>query len=147
MREAQTPERLPAAPVATDSASKPIRTRSPETPRPPFARHDQTTLRRAHRHRLQRGHRTDRHKYAFTPTAFANGELSNAAGENNGSCKLFSFAKLTGLTKEQTLACFGHHYTDHVLKHPEGTDHANIRNFMKHGWDGIRFEGEALKVR
>jgi hypothetical protein len=83
--------------------------------------------------------------YAFTPTTFTNGDTTNAAGENNGSCKLFSFAKLHGFTKDETLACFGHFYFDHVLKHPEGTDHANIRNFMKYGWDGIRFQGEALK--
>jgi hypothetical protein len=34
-----------------------------------------------------------------------------------------------------------------VLKNPDGTDHQNIRNFMKHGWDGVRFEGEPLKPR
>jgi hypothetical protein len=34
-----------------------------------------------------------------------------------------------------------------VLKHPEATDHQNIRNFMKTGWEGIRFEGEALKAK
>lgn len=83
--------------------------------------------------------------YAFTPTAFVNGETTNAPGENNASCKLFSFAKLHDFTKDETLACFGHFYTDHVLKHPEGTDHANIRNFMKHGWEGVRFSGDALR--
>jgi hypothetical protein len=30
------------------------------------------------------------------------------------------------------------------LKNPAGTDHQNIRNFMKTGWNGIQFEGEAL---
>ncbi|WP_228411668.1 HopJ type III effector protein [Chryseobacterium sp.] len=25
-------------------------------------------------------------------------------------------------------------------------DHQNIRNFMEFGWDGISFEGEALKA-
>lgn len=83
--------------------------------------------------------------YAFTPTTFTNGDTVNTAGENNGSCKLFTFAKLHGFTKDETLACFGHFYTDHVLKHPEGTDHANIRNFMKYGWSGVKFEGDALK--
>lgn len=83
--------------------------------------------------------------YSFTPTAFQNGELHNAAGQNSGSCKLFSFAKLQGFNLEQTLACFGDYYRRDVLEHPEATDHQNIRNFMRFGWDGIRFEGNALE--
>ncbi|MDD4910977.1 MAG: HopJ type III effector protein [Sideroxydans sp.] len=82
--------------------------------------------------------------YDFTPTAFNNGTLLNEAGKNNGSCKLFSFAKLQGLSAQQTLYCFGAYYRDDVLKNPEGTDHQNIRNFMQHGWDGIQFQGSAL---
>ena len=31
--------------------------------------------------------------YTFTPTAFTNGEQHNQANENNGSCKIFAFAK------------------------------------------------------
>ena len=31
--------------------------------------------------------------YDFTPTGFTNGDTRNEAGENNGSCKLFAFAK------------------------------------------------------
>ena len=85
--------------------------------------------------------------YDFTPTAFRNGETRNEAGQNNGSCKLFSFAKLNKLTPLQTLACFGDYYRKDVLGDPEGTDHANIRNFMKTGWEGISFEGTALKKR
>ncbi|HEX5363924.1 MAG TPA: HopJ type III effector protein [Gallionella sp.] len=82
--------------------------------------------------------------YDFTPTAFTNGNLRNEAGQNNGSCKLFSFARLNGLSQQQTLACFGAYYRDDVLKHPEATDHQNIRNFMLTGWDGIAFDGVAL---
>ncbi len=82
--------------------------------------------------------------YEFTPTVFQNGELLNEAGKNNGSCKLFSFAKLHGLSQQQTLHCFGAYYRDDVLKHPEGTDHQNIRNFIKNGWAGIEFGGNAL---
>ncbi len=85
--------------------------------------------------------------YDFTPTAFQNGEQYNEAGQNNGSCKLFSFAKLQGFNEAQTLACFGAFYRDDVLKHPEGTDHQNIRNFMTSGWAGVRFEGDALRPR
>lgn len=82
--------------------------------------------------------------YDFTPTAFNNGSLLNEAGKNNGSCKLFSFAKLQGLSEQQTLQCFGTYYRDDVLKNTEGTDHQNIRNFMQHGWDGIQFQRSAL---
>lgn len=78
--------------------------------------------------------------YAFTPTAFTNGDVVNAAGQNSGSCKLLAFAKLNGLTKEETLACFGAYYREDVLKHPDGNDHQNIRNFMRYGWDGVTFE-------
>ncbi|MFG6685236.1 HopJ type III effector protein [Mariniflexile sp. HNIBRBA6329] len=85
--------------------------------------------------------------YEFTPTAFKNGELQNNAGENSGSCKLFAFAKLQGFTKDETLACFGKFYFDDVLKDPNGTGHQNIRNFMKTGFDGLTFEGEALKLK
>lgn len=82
--------------------------------------------------------------YDFTPSAFGNGELQNEAGQNNGSCKVFSFARLHKLTAQQTLYCFGSYYRDDVLKHPQGTDHQNIRNFLKTGWDGIAFQGSAL---
>jgi len=84
--------------------------------------------------------------YDFTPTAFKNGELMNEVGQNNGSCKLFAFAQLQNLTPAETLACFGAYYRDDVLKHPEATDHQNIRNFMKFGWAGIKYQGNALKL-
>ncbi len=85
----------------------------------------------------------DQH-YHFTPTKFTSGKTENEAGENNGSCKIFSFAKLKGLDEEETLALFGNFYRTDVLGNPEGRDHQNIRNFMQSGWDGIAFEGEAL---
>ena len=84
--------------------------------------------------------------YFFTPTVFSNGNQLNKAGENNGSCKIFAFAKLNQLNKLQTLACFGSYYFEDVLQNPEGTDHQNIRNFMEYGWEGIRFEKEALSA-
>lgn len=85
--------------------------------------------------------------YNFTETAFKNGDTYNEAGKNSGSCKIFAFAKLNNLNKEETLACFGDYYRKDVLENPNNTDHANIRNFMKHGWDGINFEGEALNLK
>ena len=85
--------------------------------------------------------------YTFTPTAFNNGELNNDAGENNGSCKLFAFARLNGLDEQSTLACFGKYYRVDVLQDPDGESHQNIRNFMKTGWDGIEFFGDPLAVK
>ena len=85
--------------------------------------------------------------YNFTPTRFTNGTAVNEVGQNNGSCKIFSFAKLHGLTQDQTLALFGDYYRLDVLGNPSGTDHQNIRNFILLGWEGILFEGEALKEK
>lgn len=82
--------------------------------------------------------------YNFTPTAFVNGELKNEAGQNSGSCKIFSFAQQLQLDNEQTLNCFGNYYRVDVLQHPEASDHQNIRNFIKFGWNGMRFDGTAL---
>lgn len=82
--------------------------------------------------------------YDFTPTTFTNGDLTNQAGENSGSCKVFAFAKAQSLTKQQALACFGAFYFDEVLNDPTGTSHQNIRNFMTHGFDGLTINGTAL---
>ena len=71
--------------------------------------------------------------YDFAPTAFKNGDLENATGQNNGSCELFAFAKLQRFGKEQ--------------KPPAGTDHVNIRSFIKFSWNGIAYAGVALKAR
>ncbi|WP_026951015.1 HopJ type III effector protein [Algoriphagus mannitolivorans] len=86
-------------------------------------------------------------KFDFTPTRFTNGNAVNEAGQNNGSCKIFSFARLNKLSKDETLAIFGDFFRIDVLENPEGTDHQNIRNFMIQGWDGIQFDGEALKEK
>ena len=85
--------------------------------------------------------------YNFTPTTFKNGNQINNAGENNGSCKIFAFAKIHQLEKDQTLALFGSYYYEDVLKSPDGNDHQNIRNFTIFGWDGITFEGDALELK
>ncbi|AKH70698.1 HopJ type III effector protein [Spongiibacter sp. IMCC21906] len=86
-------------------------------------------------------------EYDFKPTAFRNGEQDNAAGENNGSCKVFAFAQRHQLSLAATLNAFGDYYSKDVLANPAGSDHANIRNFMQTGWQGVLFEGEALSVR
>jgi hypothetical protein len=81
--------------------------------------------------------------YVFTPTRFRNGDVVNAAGDNNGSARVFAFAFLHGLDEEQTLCCFGEHFRD-VVADPAGSGHANIRQFMQSGLAGIEFDGEAL---
>ncbi|WP_016955900.1 HopJ type III effector protein [Catenovulum agarivorans] len=85
--------------------------------------------------------------YDFVETEFNNGETVNLAGQNNGSCKIFAFAKLNQLTPEQTLHLFGDYYRKDVLENPQGTDHQNIRNFIQFGWGGIQFKGEALTAK
>ncbi|MCP0911135.1 MULTISPECIES: HopJ type III effector protein [Acinetobacter] len=84
--------------------------------------------------------------YTHTPTAFKNGQQSNATTENQGSAKVFAFARLNGLDQAQTLSLFAEHYAA-VLATPEATDHQNIRQFMLNGWDGIAFEGQALTAK
>ncbi|WP_299018026.1 HopJ type III effector protein [uncultured Photobacterium sp.] len=86
--------------------------------------------------------------YHYTPTSFNNGlgkeTLTNSAGCNEGSCRIFAFALKKQLSEAETLACFGHFYREDVLQNPGGKSHQNIRNFMKYGWQGIQFSGIAL---
>lgn len=81
--------------------------------------------------------------YIHQPTAFKNGDTYNEASQNQGSARVFAFAQLNDLSKEDTLYLFAEHYQS-VLNTPEGTDHQNIRQFIQHGWEGIAFEGQAL---
>lgn len=85
-------------------------------------------------------------RYTHTPTAFQNGQQHNAATENQGSAKVFSFAQLNGLDQTQTLSLFAEHYAS-VLATPEATNHQNIRQFIQNSWNGIKFEGTALVVK
>ena len=85
-------------------------------------------------------------KYHYQARAFRNGTLQNQQHENQGSAKILSFAQLEGLNEHDTLALFAEHY-QHVLTHPEGTEHQNIRQFMQHGWQGVYFESLALSKK
>lgn len=82
--------------------------------------------------------------YDFSPTAFQNGEQFNGAGENNGSCKILAFALLHQLSEPQTLQLFGDFYRLEVMPDIKGSNHSNIRNFMRTGWDGVEFHGKPL---
>lgn len=82
--------------------------------------------------------------YDFTPTAFRNGDQTNEANTNNGSCKIFAFGQIHKLSEQAALNAFGDFYTLDVLGKPFAKDHGNIRNFMDNGWPGIVFEGTPL---
>lgn len=82
--------------------------------------------------------------FDYVPTGFRNGPLYNAAGENEGSCRIFALAQFSNLNETQTLTLFGRHYRD-VLADATGTSHGNIRQFMTSGWSGIAFDGPALR--
>jgi hypothetical protein len=84
--------------------------------------------------------------YEYTPTAFKNGAAFNDLSQNQGSAKVFSFAQLNNLPKQDTLLLFVEHYQA-VLANPEGNDHQNIRQFIENGWEGIQFEGVALQKK
>ncbi|MEZ8144692.1 type III effector [Enterovibrio norvegicus FF-33] len=78
--------------------------------------------------------------YDFSPSQFVNGNLTNKAGQNSGSCKILAFGKLHGLDERSVVACFGRYYREDVLGHPGGSDHQNIRNFVVSGWKGVSFD-------
>ncbi len=88
--------------------------------------------------------------YHYRPTKFSNGlaePLISEAGCNEGSCKIFAFARLHDLTPEQTLSLFGDYYREDVLGNPDGSNHQNIRRFIQDGWEGIMFQDKALQAK
>ncbi len=89
--------------------------------------------------------------YHYQPTEFSNGldtnTVINAAGINEGSCKIFAFAQINQLTQQQTLNLFGDFYRKDVLGNLAGEGHQNIRNFIHSGWKGIDFSGQALILK
>ncbi|WP_087820440.1 HopJ type III effector protein [Photobacterium aquimaris] len=91
------------------------------------------------------------HYYDYQPTGFTNGLsdniITNQAATNEGSCKIFAFSHLHQLSQAETLACFGRYYREDVLKHPQHTDHQNIRQFILSGSKGITFEHFPLTLK
>ena len=81
--------------------------------------------------------------YDYSPQAFTNGPVSNAAGQNEGSCKTLGLAQLEGFSDQEALLAFGEHYRA-VLATPEGSDHANIRALIANGMSAVRFEAAPL---
>jgi len=89
--------------------------------------------------------------FVYTPVGFTNGQgqrpVVNPPGKNEGSCKIFALGKRYHLSPKETLALFGELYWKDVLENPDGTDHANIRTFMREGWEGIRFDADPLEPK
>lgn len=81
--------------------------------------------------------------YDYQPSRFFNGNVENAAGENEGSCKTLGLALLEQFTTEEALLAFGEHYQS-VLANPAGDDHRNIRALMDTGLPGVHFDAEPL---
>ncbi|SDS46411.1 HopJ type III effector protein [Mucilaginibacter mallensis] len=84
--------------------------------------------------------------YQHQPAAFKNGDAYNESTQNQGSAKIFAFARINSLSEADTLYLFAEHYHS-VLANPLGTDHQNIRQFMAHGWAGVFFESDALILK
>ena len=82
-------------------------------------------------------------EFHFTASAFTNGAVQNQATENQGSCKVLSFAHQASLSVPHTLALFAEHYRD-VAADPNGMSHQNMRQFMANGWKGVSFAKKAL---
>lgn len=74
--------------------------------------------------------------YEYVAVTFANGDIVNQPNENMGSAKVFSFGLMTQMDEKATLALFGEVYRN---LDPNGTDHQNIRNFLKYGWSKVVF--------
>lgn len=76
--------------------------------------------------------------YSYQQSAFNNGGVENAAGQNEGSCKTLGLALLEQFSNNEALRCFGEHYRS-VLATPEGSDHANIRALIEQGLTAVTF--------
>ena len=82
--------------------------------------------------------------YEVLEVPFSVGPVESAAGQNMGSAKIFSLAKIGELSEQEAVALFGEIYRG-VQATPEGTDHPNIRAFQSGGWGCVAFpEGLAL---
>jgi hypothetical protein len=82
--------------------------------------------------------------FDFTPSAFRNGNVSNNADQNQGSCRVLSMALMLGLSTAQALKCFGEHYRD-VLATPGVDNHHNLRRLQAEGLVDIHFDHPPLQ--
>ena len=83
--------------------------------------------------------------YEVREVGFSVGEVVSEPGQNMGTAKILSFARISGLEARTTLNLFGDYYRKDVLESPDGSEHANIRAFMEGGWECVAFpDGLAL---
>ena len=85
----------------------------------------------------------DQH-YHYTPCDFDNAGLHNPAGSNQSSCKILGLALLEQLSTDAALLAFAEHY-QHVLATPNASEHANIRQLLKHGLEAVHFNQQPLR--
>src|SRR5699024_6892370 len=84
--------------------------------------------------------------YRYTPVKFSNEHTVNAAGVNEGSAKIFAFAKHHGLNQIDALNLCGEHYqTVHAT--PNRTDHPNLRNCLHRGFSSCLMATTPFKAR
>lgn len=88
--------------------------------------------------------------FHYIPTSFyigcSNSLTKNKVGENEGSAKIFAFAKLMEYNTTETLALFGEYYQE-VLDDPDGDNHQNIRTLIKCGIENVTFEISSCLTR
>ena len=53
-------------------------------------------------------------EFDYKPIAFSCGQVESSTEQNQGSAKIFSFAKMAGLSEAATLQLFGRFYRDDV---------------------------------
>ncbi|MEA3300370.1 MAG: HopJ type III effector protein [Pseudomonadota bacterium] len=82
--------------------------------------------------------------FDYSPSAFSNGPVSNAADQNQGSCKVFALARLLDLDRDEALRCFGEHYRE-VLATPDADNHRNLRQLQAAGLDAVAFDAFPLR--
>jgi hypothetical protein len=82
-------------------------------------------------------------QYVYRPSAFVNGSVENALGQNQGAGQTLSLALLEDFSLEETLLAFGEHYRS-VLATAQGSYHANIRALLSTGLAGVRFAEAGL---
>lgn len=79
------------------------------------------------------------HYYDYHSSSFVNGQKSNARGQNDGAARVLAFGHLNNLSVLDTLKLFAEHYQA-VEANAGGTDHENIRQFIRYGWFGLMFD-------
>jgi aspartokinase len=84
--------------------------------------------------------------YFYSPNGFVVGENKNDSSQNQGAARVLSYAKLKNLSLQQTLELFCEHYIE-VLDTKNSNSHQNIRELIKCGLEGVKFDDDVLVLR